>query len=309
MRCQVRGALRTLLGALSLLAGVVVLAFFLFRVIPGDAARAQLGPTASEESVRALRHDLGLDRPVFQQFVSLIGGLVRGDMGVSSFNRLPVVPQILPRFSITATIGLQAGLIALAVSYGLNLLAWLHPRVGRCVLPLVRAGVVLPVFFTTVFAAVLLGIFFPGVSLSTGAADSGPFTQIVPSLLASLYPVAVMTTVLREKVMTAASSFWTRAARATGMAPSAVFHRALLSPSLVSWIAVWINQISLVFFAAMVLEIILSIPGTGDLLLSAVQRRDYPILQGLLILNAVFFLALATVGDIFYRRFDPRVRP
>jgi peptide/nickel transport system permease protein len=297
-----------LLGALSLLAGVVVLAFFLFRVIPGDAARAQLGPTASEESVRALRHDLGLDRPVWEQFTSLIGGLVRGDMGVSSFNRLPVAPQILPRFSITATIGLQAGLIALVVSYGLNLLAWLHPAAGRCVLPLVRAGVLLPVFFTTVFAAVLLGIFFPRVSLSAGAAESGPFTQIVPSLLASLYPIAVMTIVLREKVLTASNSFWTRAARATGMTPLAVFHRALLSPSLVSWLAVWINQISLVFFSAMVLEVILSIPGTGDLLLTAIQRRDYPILQGLLIVNAVFFAVLAAAGDIFYQHFDPRVR-
>ncbi|HRI12311.1 MAG TPA: ABC transporter permease [Verrucomicrobiota bacterium] len=305
---QGRGALRALLGALSLLAGVVVLAFFLFRVIPGDAARAQLGPTASEESVRALRHDLGLGRPVWEQFTSLIGGLVRGDMGVSSFNRQPVAPQILPRFSITATIGLQAGLIALVVSYGLNLLAWLRPAAGRCVLPLVRAGVLLPVFFTTVFAAVLLGIFFPSLSLSAGSAESGPFTQIVPSLLASLYPVAVMTTVLREKVLTASNSSWTRAARATGMAPLAVFHRALLGPSLVSWLAVWVNQISLVFFSAMVLEVILSIPGTGDLLLTAVQRRDYPVLQGLLIVNAVFFAALAAAGDIFYQQFDPRVR-
>ena len=303
-----RRPLKTLLGALLLLAGVVVLAFFLFRVVPGDAARAQLGPTASEESVRTLRHDLGLDRPVWQQFTSLISGLVRGDLGVSSFNRLPVAPQILPRFSITATIGLQAGLIALTLSYGLNLLAFLRPAVGRLVLPVARAGVLLPVFFTTVFAAVLLGVVFPRVSLSAGAAESGPFTQIIPSILASLYPIAVMTTVLREKIRYASDSSWARASRAAGAMPMALFHRALLCPSLVSWLALWINQISLVFFSAMVLEVILSIPGTGDLLLTAVQRRDYPVLQGLLILNAIFFVALAAAADIFYQYFDPRTR-
>lgn len=302
------GTARALLGALALLAGVVVLSFLLFRVVPGDAARAQLGPTASEESVQVLRHDLGLDRPAGQQFTALLTGLLRGDLGVSSFNRQPVSPQVLPKFAITATIGLQAGIIALVLSYLANLLAYLQPGVGRILLPLVRGGVMLPIFFTTVLAAVLLGIFFPSISLSTGASKSGPFTQIIPSLLASLYPFAVMTTVLRGKILTASAAPWARASRASGTPPVALFHRALLSPSLVSWLAVWINQISLVFFAAMILEVILSIPGTGDLLLSAVQRRDYPILQGILILNAVFFAGLAACSDIFYQHFDPRTR-
>lgn len=296
------------LEAFSLLGGVIVLSFLLFSAVPGDAARAQLGPTASEENVQALRRDLGLDRPLSQQFATLLVGLLQGDLGVSSFNRQPVTPQVMPKFTITATIGLQAGVVALVLSYLANLLAWLRPAVGSFLLPLARVGVMLPVFFTTVVAAVLLGIFFPSISLSVGAAESGPFTQMIPSLLASLYPFAVMTTVLREKVLGSNAAPWARAASAAGMPPASIFHRALLRPSLVNWLAVWVNQLSLVFFAAMVLEVILSIPGTGDLLLTAVQRRDYPILRGILILNAVFFAVLAAGSDLSYRILDPRTR-
>lgn len=302
------GAIISVLEALSLLGGVIILSFLLFSVVPGDAARAQLGPTASEENVQALRSDLGLDRPLSKQFSALLVGLPQGDLGVSSFNRQPVTPQVLPKFAITATIGLQAGIVALGLSYLANLLAWLRPSVGRFLLPLARAGVMLPIFFTTVVAAVLLGIFFPSISLSVGAAESGPLTQMIPSLLASLYPFAVMTAVLREKILAASTSPWARAASAAGMPSATIFHRALLRPSLVNWLAVWVNQISVVFFAAMVLEVILSIPGTGDLLLTAVQRRDYPILQGILILNAVFFAVLGAGSDLSYRILDPRTR-
>jgi peptide/nickel transport system permease protein len=266
-----------------------------------------LGPQASQESVSALREKLGLNQPLLHQGIEHLGRIARLDFGTSISNGRPVLPQVLEKFSITATIGLQAALLSLIASYGINLLVHGFPGMVPA-LGLLRLGVLMPIFLLTVLGAMMVGILFPGVSLSSAGARSGPFTQILPSLLASLYPLAVMTTVLRDGVAAEMGRPGYRAARSLGMAGFPIFHRSLFRPSLVPWLAVWVNQLSLVFFASLVLEVILSIPGTGNLLLVAVQTRDYPVLQGLILVNAAFFIMISLVADWAYTALDPRVR-
>lgn len=294
-------------NALLLLLGAAVLSFVLFSVAPGDPARVILGPQASQESVAALREKLGLNQPLFQQAIDHLGRIAHLDFGTSISNGRSVLPQVLEKFGITATIGLQAALLSLVASYCINLLVHGFPRTVSA-LGLLRLGVLMPVFLLTVLGAILVGILFPRISLSGGGANSGLFTQILPSLLASLYPLAVMTTVLRDGVAAEMDRPSYRAARSIGMGGWPIFHRSLFRPSLVPWLAVWVNQLSLVFFASLVLEVILSIPGTGNLLLVAVQTRDYPVLQGLILVNAVFFILVSFVADWAYIAFDPRVR-
>lgn len=297
---------RHLLHGLSLLAGVLCLSFILFQVAPGDPARVQLGPTASEERVQALRKDLGLDRPLWQQFVAHIRKVVSLDLGKSIFDGRSVSQEVKEKFAITATIGVQAALLALIGSYGLNFLAFFSRRFALF-LPVIKAGVLMPVFFTTIFGALLIGWFFPSISLSSGGSATGPFAQLLPSFIASLYPLAVMTTVLHEKIEEAKRTSFFRAAKAAGCSGMALFHRTVLRPVLVSWLAVWVNQLSLVFFASLVLEVILSIPGTGNLLLNSIQRRDFPVLQGILLINACFFIIVTWVSESTYAFLDPRV--
>ena len=294
-------------NALLLFIGAGVLSFVLFSVAPGDPARVILGPQASQESVSALREELGLNQPLLQQGIDHFGRIVRLEFGTSISNGRPVLPQVLEKFSITATIGLQAALLSLIASYGINLLVHGFPKMVPA-LGLLRLGVLMPVFLLTVLGAISVGILLPGISLSSAGARSGPFTQILPSLLASLYPLAVMTTVLRDGVAAEMGRPGYRAARSLGMGGFPIFHRSLFRPSLVPWLAVWVNQLSLVFFASLVLEVILSIPGTGNLLLVAVQTRDYPVLQGLILVNAAFFIMISLIADWAYTVLDPRVR-
>ena len=169
-------------NSLLLMLGAVVLSFILFTVAPGDPARVILGPQASEESVVALRQQLGLDRPVLSQAVRHLARVITLDLGTSIGNGRPVLGQVLEKFSITATIGLQAALLSLLASYGLNLLFHQMPSALPAV-GLLRLGVLMPVFLFTVLAAMLIGLLLPQISLSRSGAAVGPFTQILPCLL------------------------------------------------------------------------------------------------------------------------------
>jgi peptide/nickel transport system permease protein len=287
--------------------GAVVLSFVLFSIAPGDPARVILGPQASEESVASLRQQLGLDRPLLRQGMDHLARIAALDLGISIANHRPVLNQVLQRFAVTATIGLQAAFLSLVVSYGLNLLFHQLPSTLPA-LGLLRLGVLMPVFLLTVLGALLVGLLLPHVSLSRSGAAFGPFTQVLPSFLASLYPLAVMTTVLRDSVASTMDRPGYRAARAAGMSGWHLFHRSLFRPSVVPWLAAWVNQLSLVFFASLVLEVILSISGAGSLLLTAIQTRDYPVLQGLILVNAAFFVVVSFLAEWSFAALDPRIR-
>lgn len=302
-----RHAAVSLGNALLLMAGAVFLSFLLFAVAPGDPARIILGPQASEQSVATLRHQLGLDRPLWEQATEHFRRIATLDFGVSIGTGRPVLDLVLEKFAITATIGLQAAFFSLLISYGLNLLFHQIPATVP-VLGLLRLGVLMPVFLITVLGAMLVGLLLPQISLSRSGAAAGPFTQLLPSLLASLYPLAVMTAILRDSVAASMDRPGYRAARAAGMGGWRLFHYSLFRPSVVPWLAAWVNQLSLVFFASLVLEVILSIPGTGTLLLTAIQTRDYPVLQGLILVNAAFFIVVAFIAEWSFSALDPRVR-
>jgi peptide/nickel transport system permease protein len=292
------------LYAVSLLAGIFLLSFILFEIVPVDPARTLLGPNASTSAVERLRKELGLDRPLLERLIGRADAVAHLDLGKSYFDGRSVSEEVSRKFLVTARIGLQASLLALSASYLLNLFAFLNKPFSR-VLPIISLGVVMPAFFTTVFSVTAIGLLFPQISLS---AAGGLVGWWIPSALAALYPLAVLTNVMRENVARTSEGPAYRAARAFGLSSFSLFHRAILRPSAVTWLAVWIAQLSLVFFSSFVLEIILSAPGVGALLLTAIQRRDYPMIQGILLVNASFFILVSFLGELLFSWLDPRHR-
>jgi ABC-type dipeptide/oligopeptide/nickel transport system permease component len=297
--------LKHLANALALAVGVLAFSFCLFHLAPGDPARVILGPNATEQQVAALRHSLGYDQPLLTQAVAHFRKMATLEFGRSIVDGRPVLGLVLPKFAITATIGLQAAILSLLFSYGLNLLVFSQPRTAP-LLGILRFGVLLPVFLLTVLAALAIGFFLPQFSLSRDSAAFGPFRQILPSLIACLYPVAVMTTILRERILESMTRPAYRASRAYGAIGWRLFHCNLFRPSSVPWLAAWVNQLSLVFFASLVLEVILSIPGSGTLLLNAIQARDFPVLQGIIVINGAFFIIVTWLADELFPILDPR---
>jgi peptide/nickel transport system permease protein len=287
----------------GLLLGVIVLSFFLFAVVPNDPARTMLGPNASEQSVQTLRNELGLNLPLWQQLAKHLGRTATLDLGRSVVDGRAVGKEVWAKFGLTAKIGLQASLISLCVSYVLNMGAFFWPPMG-CLLPLVRLGIMAPAFLIATVGAILIGTFLPFVSLS--AQYNGLLAPFLPSLIASFYPTALMTMILREKVVAFRHSSFFRAGMAAGHSQRSLFHRFMLKPAAVSWLAAWVNQLSIIFFATIVLEVIFSLPGSGVLLLNAIQSKDFPMLQGMLLANAAFFLGLSILSQFLYSRLNPR---
>lgn len=291
----------------SLLLAVVIVTFFLFRVAPSNVARVILGPNASPEAARQLQEELGLNRALSVQLLDYLASVAQLDFGTSVTDGSPVAETVIDKFQVTAQIGLLGSFLALLGSYLLNLAAYLYPRL-RTLIHVVKSGVALPSFLTAILGAVLVGVLFPFISLS-GYGSGGTVTGLLlPALIVALYPLALLTSVLREQITSVSASDHAAAARSLGASAWRVFHQSLLRPSLVSWLAVLVNQLSIIFLGTFVIEIIFTIPGVGSLLVEAIQQRDFPVLQGIVIINATFFVLLSWGSELLFASVDPRVQ-
>ena len=287
---------------LLLVGGTYTLCFLLFNVIPGDPARVMLGINATPEAVAVLSEKLGLDRPLAQQYVSGITALLRGDFGWSIAESRPVAPLVLNRLGLSGLIGGLACVMALAASYAMVAVGFLVPRM-KWLPGVARLWIALPAFLSAVLAAVVAGTWLPSVPLSGYAlAQSGWWAALAPAAIVGLYPTACMASILDGKIRSASLTSYWRAGRAFGLSLPQLFHRAGVAPSLDAWAEAWFNQISLVFFTTFLVEIVFSIPGIGSLLLAAIQRKDFPLLQGIVLFNVLFFLLVRLLADLFHSR-------
>ena len=294
---------RDILYAVSLVVGIVAIAFLLFQAFPADPARLALGPGASVESVERLREGWGLNRPIAERFIVYLADLARFDLGSTYRDNRSVSLLVVEKFAVTASIGLRASFIALASSYLIHLLAFCFPQF-RFFAAGVAAMVAIPSFLAAILGGLLVSLLAPGISLSrTG--DSVWNDYWLPVCILAIYPVALLTRVLVQKMEDGRHTLYFRAQKAAGFSDFHLFHRCLLRPALVAWLAALFNHLSLLFLATMIVEVIFTIPGVGQLLALAVQSSDFPLIQGVLVLNGVFFILLHFLSEQIYRFLNP----
>lgn len=294
--------LRRITAALSLLLGVFLVCFVLFQLLPADPVRAALGPYASPEAVASVRDSLGLDLPVGQRFLRDTSHLIRGDWGRSIIDGRSVGGLVWQRFQTTAGIGISASLLAAAISLTLNWAALFWPLAGRTIQCAKRLSH-LPAFVFAFTAALLIAFLFPGISLSGDCS-----TVILAILLVSLHPAALLSAILAERIRQEQDTPHWKAARALGHGGGLLHYRSLFRPAAVSWLAAVVNQLSGIVFTVLLIEVTFSLPGLGTLFVAATQRADLPVLQGIILANALFFIVLAVMAETAYNHLDPRVR-
>lgn len=286
------------LWPVSLLLGLCVLTFFLTYVAPGDPARIVLGPTATEQNVNALRAEMGLNRSVMVQFGQFLREAVTGRWGVSWLTRQPVLQEISSHLRPTISLGFLASIYSITTALVLNVLAFVFPRLGHLLIPLVRLGIAVPGFVVSVAAA--LGM----ISLQsvTGArAGDGILSYAVPALAVALYPTCVMTALLRDRIADIIGSSFYRAGRASGYSLDGLFLRVLLPNSWSALFTAWVNQISVLVFSTIVVEYVFSFRGIGALLIRSIQGKDLPVISGIILLNGLFFLFVHTLSNVRIR--------
>ena len=292
--------------------GALVLVFFLMRVLPGDPAAAMLGTNATPQAVADLREQLGLDKPLPQQFVDYVVGLARLDLGRSLAVRTPVTTLLSQAIGPTLLLTLCGTLVSVVVGVPLGLLAALKRRTWLDYLASVGAllGISIPVFVWGVLLLLAFSLQWP-ILPSAGAGDT-PLdvarSLVMPAIATGFFQVGLVARITRSSLLSVLANDYVRTARAKGLAPSAVVVGHALRNALIPVLTVIGLNAGTLLGGAVVAETVFTRPGLGRLILDAINARDYPVIQGVMIVSVVLVVLLNLATDMLYTAADPRVR-
>lgn len=286
---------------------VVTLVFLLIHIVPGDPVRNALGENATEQQVAALKQKLGLDLPLSQQYVNYWKGLLRGDFGVSLVSSEEVFEKILSRYPATLELAL-AGLavailiaVPLGVTAGSNQGKWLD-NVASVVSLL---GISAPGF---VLGPLLVYLFAIRLDLLPVGGRDGPENLILPAITMGAALAAILTRMVRSSVIEELGEDYVRTARAKGLNEWQVIYKHVLKNGLIPVVTVLGLQFGVLLAGAIITETIFSWPGIGRLTVDAINSRDYPMVQGCILMIALTYIIANVLTDFAYRLLDPRIK-
>jgi peptide/nickel transport system permease protein len=304
-----------LLAAVPVLSVVAVFVFLLLSLVPGDPAVVIAGDLATPEQVEAIRRSLALDRPLVERFVTWVGHMLTGDFGNSLFSGIAVSELIVQRIEPTLVLALMTIVIAVAVAVPLGLVSAYHPTgiVARLTMAGAVLGFSLPVFvvaFGLVYVFALGLGWFPVqsyVPLSEGLAGT-LHSLVLPAVAVSFLYIALIARVTRAAVLEVLREDYVRTAHAKGLAARLILTRHVLRNAAVPVITIIGIGFAALLGGVVVTETVFSIPGLGRLTADSILRRDYPVVQALILLFSTVYVVVNLAVDIAYVLVDPRIR-
>jgi peptide/nickel transport system permease protein len=304
-----------LLATVPVMVVVTVFVFFLLRIAPGDPAAIIAGEDATVEAIAAVRTALGLDRPVLAQFGLWLLRLAQGDLGVSIFSNLPVTRLIAQRLEPTVALMLSTLLVAVSLAVPIGVLAAWKARklVDRAVMVFAVMGFALPGFLVGYVLIYLFAVqlhWLPVQGYRPIGDGFWPFAQglILPSVALGLTYMALIARITRASMLEVLSQDYIRTANSKGLATDRVLLLHALKNASVPIVTVIGIGVALLISGVVITETVFNIPGLGRLTLDAVLKRDYPIVQGLIIVFAGTKVLVNLMVDISYAFLDPRIR-
>jgi peptide/nickel transport system permease protein len=309
--------------------------FFMVRAIPGDPAQLLLGQQATEDQVAQVRENMGLDKPIFVQYGLFLVDAVRGDLGDSIVTGRPVTTELAERFPATLELTAFAMLVAVLVGVPVGVISAVkqYSLLDKVTSVLALTGISMPIFW---LAMILIVIFFvnlgwlpfPGrlstdvsISAITGLVlvDSlltlnfagfwdGLLHLIMPAIALGTIPMAVVMRMTRSSMLEVMNEDYVRTARAKGVVPWRVIFKHALRNAMLPTVTVIGLQVGLLMGGAVITETIFSWPGVGQIAYESIFRRDYAMIQGVVLYGATLFVLVNLFVDILYAVLDPRVR-
>ncbi|SDG76138.1 ABC transporter permease [Propionivibrio dicarboxylicus] len=307
--------LRRLLAVIPVLAVVAVIVFLLLRLAPGDPAVIIAGDTASAEDIEHIRQTLGLNRPVVEQFVGWIGQILRGDLGTSVFTGMPVAEMIRQR--VEPTLWISALTMAFAVVFAVPMgiiAAWKAGTwVDRAVSGLAVAAFSLPVFvigYGLVYGFSTQLDWFPVQGFKSLSDGFVPFIRhlALPVISGGLIYMALLARMTRSTMLEVLAQDYIRTARAKGLSSQRLLLRHALKNAAVPIVTTIGLGIAMLLSGVIVTESVFAIPGIGRLTVDSILRRDYPVIQGIVLVTATAYVLINLITDLLYGLFDPRIR-
>jgi ABC-type dipeptide/oligopeptide/nickel transport system permease component len=297
---------RRFVASVVTLLGVSLIVFFMLRALPGDPARVIAGLLATEEDIARIRTDLGFDRPLHVQYAIFVSRLARGNLGVSARTSQPVVQELQPRLASTLRLALVSAALAAALGILAGTLAATRPYSGfDYVLSLATLfGVSMPVYW---LGLMLIIVFAIHLNWLPAAGSEGPESMILPALTLAAFSVALIARMTRSSMLEVLRQDFVRTARAKGLGERLIVARHALKNALIPIITVIGLQFGALLGGAVLTESVFGWPGMGQLLVESIFSRDYPMVQGIVIVFSGLFILTNLVVDLCYAVIDPRI--
>jgi len=298
---------RRLLLLVPTVLGVLTLVFFLVHLIPGDPVEVMLGETASRADLGQLRADLGLDRPLGEQYARFLGGLARADLGRSFFYRKPVLAVIGAALPATALLAAAALAVALLIALPVGILAAVRRNrlTDRLALVGSLVGVSMPNFWLGPMLIILFSFRLGWLPVS---GREGAASLVLPALTLGTALAAILVRMTRASMLDVLGEDYLRTARAKGVGERTVIVRHALRNALLPVVTIVGLQFGALLSGAVITENVFAWPGVGTLLIQAITARDYPLVQGCVLVISLCYVAVNFLTDALYSIIDPRVR-
>lgn len=300
--------LKRLLALIPILLGVTFIVYAIMSFQPGDPARMLLGTGATEESIEALREEMGLNDPFIIQYGRYIWNLLHGDMGISYITKQPVAFEIFSRFPNTALLAVGAIIFAVVVSIPIGIISAtkqysIFDNVGMIVALL---GVSMPSFWLGLMLILLFSVYMGW--LPSGGMNNGIVSLILPSITLGAESMATITRTTRSSMLEVIRQDYIRTARSKGVPEKTVVAKHALRNALIPTVTVTGIEMGALLGGAILTETVFSWPGMGRLLIDAINNQNTPVVLGCLVIFAICFGIVNLIVDILYAFIDPRIK-
>lgn len=307
--------LKRLLSIIPVLLIVSIIAFLIIHLIPGDPASVILGEEATPEEVESLREELGLNLPIYEQFIRWFSALFQGDFGDSIYMNMPVLEAFIGHIGPTLSLALlaQGVSIMIAIPFGVIAAKRRGTNVDQLLMIVAMLGLSIPSFLLALLLMLVFGVHLQwlpvaGYSpLSTGLWNHLQY-MILPALSLGAIQAAVITRMTRSSMIDILSMNYIKTAKAKGVKERLVVYKHALRNAFIPILTILGDTFGSLITGAVVTETVFNLPGIGQLVINAIVRRDYEVIQGTILLIAFSYLLLNLIIDLLYGLVDPRVR-
>lgn len=304
---MLRYVIKRLISTLPVLFGISLLLFFMLRMLPGDPAQVLAGQMASPEDIEAIRHQLGLDRPILVQYSLFLSRIVKFDLGRSARTQHPVIKEVWARLPNTILLAVSAITIACLFGIPAGIIAAVRPYtwIDYLFTSMALFGISMPVFWLGLMLVVVFSVILHWLP----AGGTGSWKHLIlPSLTLASFVVAFITRMTRASMMEALSQDYTTTARSKGLREEVVVIKHALKNAMIPIITVVGLQFGLLLGGAVLTETVFAWPGMGRLIVDSILARDYPVIQGAILIFGLLYILINLGVDLLYAFIDPRIR-
>jgi ABC-type dipeptide/oligopeptide/nickel transport system permease component len=302
---------RRLLQLVPVVFGIVLIVFLFVRLIPGDPASIMLGAYATPEGLAILRRELGLDRSIWAQFAIFVGHIMEGELGTSMVYRRPVLDVVLDRLPATVWLTCYAVVLSLAICVPLAVISALRADsvVDQVIRSTTTLALAMPTFWLGLNLLIVFAVIVPLFPVAGYGEDVGDrlWHLFLPALTIALHLAPTLMRTLRATIIEVLQSPHVEFARTKGLSPGRLVRRHVLRNGLMATVTILGVNIGWLMGGSVIVENVFNVPGLGTLIISSVDARDYPMIQGIALVFGLVVICINLVTDMVYAVLDPRV--